>query len=143
MLLFARNFHTRRNLPKYLWGIFNISDTHCDVAYKIFNKMHALLAVSFSNYYYNGTSNSAHLCATTTSWAATSGENPCQNYSQTPIKKPINSSHLQSTAKRPLSIVPMSNFTFINGQVANLLQANERKNKKSFSSKKMYIFKKP
>ena len=31
--------------------------------------------------------------------------------------------------KRPLGIVPMSNFTSINGQERNLLQTNERKSK--------------
>ena len=36
--------------------------------------------------------------------------------SQPLIKKPPNSGHLQSTAKRPLRIVPMSNFTSINDQ---------------------------
>ena len=32
-------------------------------------------------------------------------------------------------AQRPLGIVPMSNFTSINGQERNLLQTNERKSK--------------
>ena len=38
-------------------------------------------------------------------------------------KKPPNSGHLQSTAKRLLRIVPMSNFTSINGQEGDLMQA--------------------
>ena len=33
--------------------------------------------------------------------------------------------------QRLLGIVPMSNFTSINGQTGNVLQTNERKNKKS------------
>ena len=40
----------------------------------------------------------------------------CRNYSQTLINKPPHSGHLQSTVKRLLDVVPMSNFTSINGQ---------------------------
>ena len=39
-------------------------------------------------------------------------------------KKSPNSGHLQSTAKRPLRIVSMSNFTSTNAQQGDLMQAN-------------------
>ena len=42
------------------------------------------------------------------------------------IKKPPQSGHLQSTAKRPLSIVRMSNF--MQGQDGNLWQTIETEN---------------
>ena len=38
-------------------------------------------------------------------------------------KKPPNSGHLQSTAKQPLRILLVSNFTSINGQEDDLMQA--------------------
>ena len=38
------------------------------------------------------------------------------------VKKTPNSGHLQPTAKRPLRIVPVSNFTSINGQEGDLMQ---------------------
>ena len=45
-------------------------------------------------------------------------------------KSPTHGGHLQSMSKRLLGIVPMSKFTFINGQAGNHLQTNKRKNKK-------------
>ena len=64
---------------------------------------------------------------TATCWSAVSGESACQIHGQTLIKNPPHSGHLQSTARRPLGIVPVSNFTSINGQANNLLQTNEKK----------------
>ena len=51
--------------------------------------------------------------------------------------------HLQSTAKRPLSIVPAFNFVSINGQAGNFLQTNEKKDKKSlfFHLENVYFLK--
>ena len=72
---------------------------------------------------YSGTFDNGHLCTMVTSWFTVGKESPCQIQGQTLIKKPPNSDHLQSTAKRSLRIFPMSNFTSINSQEGDLMQA--------------------
>ena len=61
---------------------------------------------------------------------AASGESSCRNYGHT-HKKPPHSTHLQSTTKLSLGIIPVSTFVSNNGQAGNILQTNERKNLKN------------
>ena len=85
---------------------------------------------------FSGTSNNGPLCAMATSCSSASGEITWRNYNQTLIKTqtplhpppPTHSGYLQLTIKLALVIVPVSNFTSINGQAGNPLQRNERKN---------------